>query len=467
MNITDNNSQISRNKMELLAPAGSYEALRAAVENGADAVYLGGKSFNARASAENFDPDELEKVVKFAHERQVKIYITVNIIVADSEFEELIEYLYNLYNIGVDALIIQDLGVAALVRSILPEMKMHASTQMTQNNSYGLKHLEKMGFSRVILARETTAEEIESIVEQTTMDVEIFVHGALCICYSGQCFMSSYIGGRSGNRGRCAQPCRMAYQLVNKKGENQLENNKVGDHLLSPRDLNLSGYLEELKNIGVTSLKIEGRMKKPEYVATAVRIYRSALKSIELSTQDKYELTQIFNRDFTSGYFKGFQGSDLMSFNRPNNRGTKLGRITSVSEGRMSIKLEANLNLGDGIEIWTGKGREGITVNKIYDMNGLKTRDSATSGNTIQVDYIGFANSGDRVFKTHDDQLIEKAKQSFREGKETRRRALTMEVSGCVGKKLVLLATDGETNTTVYSAQPVEEAHNRPLTAEY
>ena len=461
-------------KIELLAPAGGFEALKAAVENGSDAVYLGGKLFNARASAANFDLDELKKAITYAHEREVKVYVTVNILVGDSEFPELAQYLYEIYSLGADAVIVQDLGVADFIRHVLPEMEIHASTQMTQNNSFGLRQLEKIGFSRVVLARETSAAEIAKIIQKTKLEVEVFVHGALCISYSGQCLMSSYIGARSGNRGRCAQPCRLPYQLINGKGKDLLEGTKTGDHLLSPRDLNLVENLAELKRIGVTSLKIEGRMKRPEYVATVVRVYRKALDcleldgraEVELDDQDKYDLTQVFNRDFTTGYLKGYQGKEMMSFSRPNNRGTKLGRIVEVRNNRMILKLENELNLGDGIEIWTGRGREGLTVAKIFTLDN-KAVNGALIGESVSLDYSGYARVADRVFKTHDAQLIEKARLSYQEGKEIRKRPLRMKISGNIGEKLLLQAWEGDKRFKVYSLTEAQKAVKRPLEYEY
>ena len=460
-------SSIKKNKIELLAPAGGLEALKAAVENGADAVYLGGKLFNARASAANFDMDELKKAINYAHEREVKVYVTVNTLVADSEFSELAQYIYQIYYLGADAVIVQDLGVAHFIKSVLPEMEIHASTQMTQNNSLGLKQLEKIGFSRVVLARETSASEMAQIIQETKLEVEVFVHGALCISYSGQCLMSSYIGARSGNRGRCAQPCRLPYQLVNEKGKDVLEGKKLGDHLLSPRDLNLSENLAELKRLGVASLKIEGRMKRPEYVATVVRIYRKALDSLDgLDQSDQYDLTQVFNRDFTTGYLKGYQGKEMMSFSRPNNRGTKLARIVEVSNNRMAIRLENNLNLGDGIEIWTGRGREGLTVDKIFTLDNRSVKE-AVAGEIVSLDYSGYARTADRVFKTHDTKLIEKARLSYQEGKEIRKRPLRMKISGKTGEKLLLQAWEGDKVFKTHSLTEAQEAVKRPLEYEY
>lgn len=471
MTRADQVNKLGSSKIELLAPAGDYEALKAAVENGADAVYFGGKLFNARASASNFEGEELKKAINYAHDRLVKVYVTVNVLVADSEFPQVKDFLYELSSLGVDAVIVQDIGVAHFIRQVLPNMKIHASTQMTINNSFGLQQLEEMGFSRVVLARETTREEIEKMAAQSKLELEIFGHGALCVCYSGQCLMSSYIGARSGNRGRCAQPCRMAYKLVDSRGKDVLSGLKPGDHLLSPKDLNLSEHLAEMQRLGISSLKLEGRMKRAEYVATVVRIYRQALDALKdgrtgLSAQDKYELTQIFNRDFTTGYFQGYQGAGMMSFKRPNNRGTMLGRIQEIKQGRLFLKLENTLNIGDGLEIWTSRGREGITVQRMYNSAG-RAIESAGPGETAAIEFKGTARKGDRVFKTHDQELIAKAKLSYQEGQEKRKRALNMVLSGRIGTKLRLEAHDGEHKVFAESETMAQEALNKPLTYAY
>lgn len=475
----------ARPAMELLAPAGSYEAFKAAVENGADAVYLGGKSFNARASAANFDYDELRRVVRYAHERKALVYVTVNILIADSEFPELIDYLYSLYEIGVDAVILQDMGVAEFMQSVLPEIERHASTQMTINNRWGVRHIERLGFKRVVLAREISAKEMKSISKHTDLDLEVFVHGALCICYSGQCLMSSFIGGRSGNRGTCAQPCRLTYQLVNEKKEDLLAEANWGEHLLSPRDLHFVEELRELKRCGAYSLKVEGRMKRPEYVATVIRIYRKALDAVlaegsgdsspEAGTgvtgitgfteEDKTELLQIFNRDFTQAYFREHPGAELMSYTRPNNRGIRLGRITKNSGNRLELKLETFLRPGDGIEVWTSRGREGITVGKIW--RGKTEVLEGKPGEVVQIEFNGKGRPGDRVFKTHDELLMERARLSFQEGKEQRKRPLNMRLTGSIGERMVLEAWDGENYTKSFSLTPAQQAQKRPLTYEY
>ena len=257
------------NKFELLAPAGSYDAFIAATENGADAVYLGGKLFNARANASNFDNDELKKIVEYAHLRNVKIYVTMNTLLTNNELNEALDFAYDLYNMGIDAVIVQDLGLAKVLHERIPLLHLHASTQMTIYNLAGVKKLEELGFTRVVLARELSLDEIKYICDNTNLEIEVFVHGALCISYSGQCLMSSMIGDRSGNRGKCAQPCRLPYTLL--KNGTPLKSG----YLLSPKDLCTIDYFSKLPNI--TSLKIEGRMKSPEYVATVVSTYRKAI----------------------------------------------------------------------------------------------------------------------------------------------------------------------------------------------
>ena len=463
--------------LELLAPAGSYEAFKAAVENGADAIYLGGKSFSARANAANFDLDELRQAVRYAHERMVKVYVTVNILIADSEFKELITYVYSLYELGVDAMILQDLGVAHFLKNILPEFEIHASTQMTVNTSWGVKHLEGLGFKRVVLARETSAVEMRSIADVVTAELEVFIHGALCIAYSGQCLMSSFIGGRSGNRGMCAQPCRLKYQLVDEHSQNVLAKANLGEHLLSARDLNLVEKLAELREAGVSSLKIEGRMKRPEYVATVTRVYRKALdrgqefletgniSSEILTLEEKADLTQIFNRDFTTGYLTGNQGQELMSYSRPNNRGTRLGRVLKIENYMLTLKLEAVLRPGDGIEIWTGQGREGFTITAVYTDQGETLE--GRSGEIVQIPFDGQAGVGDRVFKTSDANLLERARLSFQEGKELRKRALKMKLYGAEGEKVCLEVWEGQRFVSIFSTNLAQKALRKPLTQEY
>lgn len=301
--------------MELLSPAGSKEALIAAVQSGADAVYLGGSKFSARASAENFTEDEMKRQLDYCHVRGVDVHVAANILVKENERNEFIDYVGKLNEMGVDALIIQDIGMASEIRKTFPDLALHASTQMTSASADSVKYLENMGFSRAVLARELSFQQIKSICEKTSAEIEVFVHGALCMCYSGQCLMSSIIGGRSGNRGMCAQPCRLSYEMA--------ENNKIirSGYLLSPKDNALLDEIEKLKDIGVDSLKIEGRLKRPEYVAAVTKTYRKAIDFAGRITNDDWKtLENAFNRSgFTKGYFIDKKGPQMMSLNNPGN----------------------------------------------------------------------------------------------------------------------------------------------------
>lgn len=295
---------------ELLAPAGSIKALEAAVLSGTDAVYLGGSLFNARASAVNFDDEELIKAVEFCHLRKVKVYVTVNILISDKEFAELDSFIRTINKIGVDGVIVQDMGVAMYIKKIAPDLSLHASTQMTVYDVEGAKYLKSLGFKRVVLARELSADKIKEISQKSGIETEIFVHGAMCLCYSGQCLMSGIIGGRSGNRGKCAQPCRLEYRVDNKKG-----------FLMSLKDMCLIKHLKEIEDCGVTSLKIEGRMKGPEYVGTVVSIYRKYLdNSAKVTDEDYRKLEKIFYRGgFSDGYFNKQKGKEMFCHTKPDN----------------------------------------------------------------------------------------------------------------------------------------------------
>ena len=299
---------MEKKTIELLAPAGSWEALEAAVNAGADAVYMGGKAFGARAYASNFDEEEMAKAVYFAHMHHVRLYITVNTLVDDSELEALSAYLLFLNNVGVDGLIVQDLGVIRLAKKIVPELPLHASTQMSITNSSGVDFAMGAGMERSVLARELSLKEIGAACSRGS-EIETFIHGALCVCYSGQCLMSSLIGGRSGNRGRCAQPCRLPYKLLNAKDEDMLQGKDAGQYLLSPKDMNTLSILPQLIDAGVVSYKIEGRMKRPEYVAAAVSQFKQALEGQQA---DMDLMAAVFSRSgFTQGYFDGKLGQEM------------------------------------------------------------------------------------------------------------------------------------------------------------
>ena len=299
-------------KFELLAPVGNFQCLVAAVQSGADAVYLAGKCFGARSFADNFDNDELEKAVDYCHLRGVKVYITVNTLVLDSEMEQLGDYLVFLSEIGVDAIIVQDMGVIALANRIVPDLPLHASTQMTIHNLQGVEALKKYNIKRVVLSRELSIKEIQNIADNTDIELEVFGHGALCMCYSGQCLLSSIIGGRSGNRGKCAQPCRLQYS-INNDGKKAF--------YMSLKDLSSLEHLGNLCDAGISSLKIEGRMKGAAYVAAVVRVYRKYIDNPQKVTDADYDiLDTIFNRGgLTDGYLTGKTGKEMFALDKPDN----------------------------------------------------------------------------------------------------------------------------------------------------
>ena len=333
--------------MELLAPAGNAAALRAAVQSGADAVYLGGTSFGARESAENFTYDEMKRWVEYCHLYGVSVHVTVNTLIKEKELHELQEYVKRLNEINVDALIVQDLGAADIIKNTCPDLTLHASTQMSVTTAEEANALGKMGFKRVVLARELSEKEIEHICKSTDLEIEVFVHGAICECYSGKCLMSSVLGGRSGNRGRCAQPCRLPYEMC--------EGNKIIDsgYLLSPKDMALINDLGTLNNIGVKSLKIEGRLKRAKYVSAVVGVYRKYLDILcdgdakKATPQDMQTLTDAFSRSgFTNGYLKNNLGSDMMSRVSPSGTGdTKYtdDAIARTAEGANVRKIPVNI----------------------------------------------------------------------------------------------------------------------------
>ncbi len=301
--------------MELLAPAGSKDALIAAVQSGADAVYIGGSKFSARGSAKNFDEANMREMIDYCHIRGVCVHVAANTLIKDNETKSFLEYIGTLNDMGVDAVIIQDIGMARCIHKLYPDLPIHASTQMTCASSKTAKKLEEMGFSRIVLARELSWSEIEKIKKSVNIEIEVFVHGAICMSYSGQCLMSSMIGGRSGNRGLCAQPCRLSYKFL------QNGKNVNSGYLLSPKDMCLIEYLEKLQDIGVDSLKIEGRLKRAEYVSAVVGVYKKCIDEKRKATSDEYrELTDAFNRSgFTDGYFINKQGKDMMTYENPSN----------------------------------------------------------------------------------------------------------------------------------------------------
>ena len=451
--------------VELLAPVGSFEALKAAVQNGANAVYLGGKDFGARASANNFDRDELKEAVKYAHIRGVQVFVTTNTLRKENEIEDFLEYAKFLYDIDVDAIILQDIGMARLIKRELPDFELHASTQMVAHSLEDVKYLESVGFDRVVLAREVTVEEIKYICDNCKADIEVFVHGALCVCYSGQCLMSSMIGNRSGNRGRCAQPCRQRYELIDVYTGEVVNSN--GDYLLSPRDLNAIEEIDKVIDAGVHSLKIEGRMKRPEYVATVIDGYRKTideyLATNKLNVSDKTinDLYTIFNRKFTKGLLLGDVGKDMMNSQLPNNQGLYVGTVVDYNKKakRLKIKLANTLKKGDGINLGGG------TIGRIIKNGNIET--IGYKGETIELDFVGEARKGQIVFKTSDSELMDRVQATFTQDKEFVKNIIDAKITIKLGQKPILTLKDRYSNeATIEGDKIVEEAMKVALSKE-
>lgn len=405
----------SRNMPELLAPAGGPEALRAAVNNGADAVYLGIDRLNARRGAENFTLDALPEATRFAHLKGARVYLTANIVVLPDELDDALSVADQAWAAGVDALIVQDLGFLHMLRSELPDVRVHASTQLNTHNSLTVAELARAGVSRVTLARETALGEIAALSASSSIEVESFVHGALCVSYSGQCLLSSLIGGRSANRGVCAQPCRMVYELLDERGKT-IET--PGAHLLSPRDLCTIDSLDELVKTNVSALKIEGRMKDPEYVALVTGVYRQALDrafadpdGYTVTDSERSILAEAFSRGFSSAYLDDIRDNRMMSYQRPNNRGVPVGRVSKVEERDIRIALDSALDAEDTIEVWTSRGRFAQRVGEI-SMGGQRVP-VAPSGTTVTIRAERSASVGDRVFRVANAALARAARRTF------------------------------------------------------
>jgi len=347
------NQRKSLQRPELLAPAGSMEAFFAAVDAGADAVYTGLKEFSARAKAKNFSLKEIEKITHYMQQRGKRLYITLNTLVKENELSQLIDTLGALEEIGVDALIIQDLAIWKLAKDHFPGLELHASTQMTIHNAAGVKMLERMGFTRGVLAREMTLDEIAAIRQQTTLELEQFIHGALCFSYSGQCYFSSFLSGKSGNRGRCAQPCRRNHRYRQQEG-----------YYFSPNDLSAIDLLPELEQAGICSLKIEGRMKSAEYVHKVIRAYRQVLDAPTdqrkaILKEAKVLLKESFGRQPTQGFLSGGQPSDMAIPAHKGATGRFMGEITQVRGGEISFKTKDALDLGARLRVQPAVDKSG------------------------------------------------------------------------------------------------------------
>ena len=363
---------------------GDFECLKAAVQNGADSVYFGASNFNARASAANFNLTNLKDAISYAKLRGVNTHLTLNTLIKSTEFEDAVLLAKKAYEFGIDAIIVQDLGLARYLIKNFPDLPIHASTQMTIHNLEGVREIEKLGFKRAVLSRELSLEEIEYICSHSNIEIETFIHGALCICYSGQCLFSSMVGGRSGNRGKCAQPCRLPYELVAKSNSLKYKNADTSNtslskgYLLSTRDLCSLEYLPKLINAGVMCFKIEGRMKSPEYVATVTRIYRKYIdlalsgKKYIINQNDIEELAQVFNRgNFSTGHLSSKPNKDLVYSKKPNNMGIYIGNVSNVknNKGHVLVNLAHSISLGDTISFENENSKYTISELMVKDKN--------------------------------------------------------------------------------------------------
>lgn len=445
---------------ELLAPAGSMESLKAAIAAGCDAVYLSGKMYGARAFANNFDNDELESAIKLCHLYGIKVYITVNTLIYEDEVESFLEYIEFIHKINVDAVIMQDLGMIDLVRKMFPNLEIHASTQAHVHNLEGTKFMEQLGLARVVLARETPIELIEEIKKNTNIELEIFVHGALCLSYSGQCLMSSLIGGRSGNRGSCAQCCRQPYDLI--KNNKKINKDK---YLLSTKDLNTLYNIDKLIDIGIDSLKIEGRMKRPEYVYLIVSLYRKAIDSyikkgrIDIKDEDIKEIKKIFNRQFTKGFIFHEDNNNFTNSYRPNHMGIDIGKVITYKNNKVTIKLSDELNIGDGIRIL---GNDvGLTITNIFK-NGKKVI-SAIKGDIVTIPIKEKVFNDSKVVKTTDIKQLNKINELIQIG---RRINVDISIKLKENKPIQLSVNDGVNTVTVESEQIIEKALKQPSSKE-
>ena len=443
-------------KAELLAPSGNFDCVKAAVNAGADAVYLGGRAFGARAYAANFDNAELEQVCDFCHSYGVKVYVTVNTLYKDSEFSELITFIEALYAMGVDGLIMQDLGAIRLVREHFPELPVHASTQLTANSLDDVKEFESLGLKTVVLSRELNLQEIQHIVSNTSVRIETFIHGALCVSYSGQCLMSSVLGNRSGNRGKCAQNCRLSYELTQDK---QL---LASGHLLSTKDICTLTLLPELLKTGVASLKIEGRMKSPEYVAGVTAIYRKYMdlyysgETYHVDRKDILTLQQLFNRGaFSEGYLQTHSGMKMMCPTHPKHWGVYAGKVLSYDRKNQQavIRFEKKMVPGDGIEIRT-EDEEG---------SGTYLNKAAAAGQKTVLPVRGEIREQQAVYQTYDKRLMDELKLHYE--KITRKVPLEAAVTLHAGKPSELTVCANGQSVTIRGDVPTA-AQNQPLTAE-
>ncbi len=435
-------------KHELLSPAGDMESLYQAIHNGADAVYLATKSFGARRFAKNFSNEEIIEAIKICHLYNVKIYITMNTLIKDNEVDDFLKQVLFLHKNGVDAILMQDFGMINLVRRMYPNLSIHASTQANTSSLDTIKMFYDMGVERVVLSREMSLDEIKQI--DIPIELEVFIHGALCISYSGNCLMSKMIGNRSGNRGECAGSCRLKYDLYTNDNKLISENK----YLLSTKELNTSKRFNDLLNSNIKSFKIEGRMKSPEYVGFITRFYRNLIDKKEFNLEEETnKLKTLFNRDFTTGNL--FNEKNIMNIETPNHIGLPIGKVIDITKDKIKIKLFRKLNQEDGIRFL--ESRKGLIVNYLYDE---KDNLISTSSDIVYIDNKIELTTKDNVYKTIDKELIESLKKY-----SLKKILINIKVEAKINNKLKVIFTD-ETNKVEVEGNIVSSAKTSPISKE-
>ncbi len=432
---------------ELLSPAGDINCLYQAINNGADAIYLGLKSFGARAYSKNFDNEEIIEAIKISHLYGVKIYVTMNTLVKDNEVDEFLKQVEFLYSNGVDAILMQDYGMINLVRRIYPNLEIHASTQANNSSIDTIRMFYNLGVKRVVLSRELSKEEIEKI--DIPIELEVFIHGALCISYSGNCLMSSMIGSRSGNRGECAGSCRLKYDLL--KDGKVISKDK---YLLSTKELNTSYNFDKLLNSNIKSFKIEGRMKSPEYVGFITRFYRKLIDGEKINLEEELnKLRTIYNRKFTEGHL--FNSKDILNIDTPNHIGLEIGKVINITKSKIKIKLNRELNQFDGIRFL--ESSKGLIVNYLYDdKNNL----ISSSNNIVYIDNKIGLTTKDRVFKTLDKKLVEDIEKY-----NLKKIGINMYFKAHINNKIKVILEDN-CNKVEVEGNTVQIARNYPIKKE-
>ena len=452
-------------KIELLAPCGNYESLIAAVNFGANAVYLATNRFGARGYANNFGSDEIVEAIKFCHIRGVKVYVTMNTLIYETEMDKAIEQVDFLYNNDVDAIIIQDLGLLEVISKLYPDLELHASTQMHVHNVEGAKFITSKGIKRVVIARETPLEVVNKISD-LGIDVELFSYGALCVSYSGQCLMSSVLKNRSGNRGVCAQLCRLPYKIYDVKNKKTIK--LKDEYLLSLKDLNTIDQIPQIIEANVASIKIEGRMKRFEYVAYITSIFRLAIdayykgEEFKLSNEQLDNLKKLFNRGFTKGYVFHTEDNKMINSFRPNHIGIKVGEIIKVSKNMKTIKLCHDIHQHDGLRILNKNHDIGLVANRLYQNDLLVN--SAKANEIIEMEISDYCNIHDEVVLTSDYLQL---KEIARDYQKLKRR---IKIDGFIklvkDSKIQLTLTDGINELTSYSENKVQKSIKSPMTKE-